>query len=83
MEQNKIEEKKRRLESYLERERTMLSADGIKSYGIGSRNMQRYDTELKDIQNMIKTLEDEIEELEARQCKRYPRRAAGVVPCDW
>ena len=74
-----IESKKKRLEMYKVREETMLSPDGVKSYGIGSRNLQRYDTALKDIQAMIEKLEDEIAELESNSA----RRAVAVVPMDW
>ena len=75
-----IENKKARLEMYYARETHMLSPDGVKGYGMGSRNLQRYDTALADIQKMIKTLEGEIDELE-RDGK--PRRAVAVVPRDW
>jgi len=75
-----IEKKKERLETYYARETYMLSPDGVRGYGIGSRNLHRYDTALKDIQDMIKKLEDEIAELESDS---KPRRAVGVVPRDW
>lgn len=67
-----------RLELYYERERQMLT-DGVKSYGIGSRNLQRYDTALKDIQEKIDALEAQIRELDARA----PRKSVGIIPRDW
>lgn len=67
-----------RLELYYERERQMLT-DGVKSYGIGSRNLQRYDTALKDIQEKIDCLEAQLRELDARA----PRKSVGVIPRDW
>jgi len=57
----------------------MLSEDGIKSYGIGSWNASRYYTALKDIQDMIRRLEDEIAALE----QDHPRRLVGILPRDW
>ena len=41
-----IETKRRRLELYYKREEEML-AGGVQSYGIGSRNLARYSTDLK------------------------------------
>jgi predicted translin family RNA/ssDNA-binding protein len=81
--QNLIESKRGRLKLYLEREIYMLSPDAVRAYGIGSRNLQRYDTALKDILDMIKKLEDEIAELELIAEGKTPRRAVAVVPRDW
>lgn len=87
MDRKRIEEelaqKKRRLQLYYDREAEMLSQDGVKSYAIGSRNLTRYDTALKDIQDKIKSLEREIEQLEATLAGIKPRKAVGVVPRDW
>ncbi len=79
----KITEKRERLSLYLQREKYMLSPDAVQSYGVGSRNLQRYNTDLEDIQKMIKQLEDEIAELESLCSGRKPRKSVGVVPCDW
>lgn len=61
--------------------------DGVQSYGIGagsgSRNVQRYNTDLADVQKMIHQLEEEIEELEAQAEGQRPRKTFGVVPVDW
>lgn len=81
--QAELERKRARLESYYKREELMLSPDGIKSYGIGSRNASRYDTALSDVQKIIKTLENEITELEALLNGGSPRKAIGVVPRDF
>jgi len=78
-----IEKKKERLETYYARETQMLSPDGVKAYGMGSRNLQRYDTALKDIQDMIQKLEVEIAELEGAAAGEKPRRAVAVVSRDW
>lgn len=79
----KLEQKRERLQMYLDREKYMLSPDAVQSYGVGSRNLQRYSTDLADIQKMIESLEDEIAELEAQQDGQRPRKSVGVVPRDW
>lgn len=81
--EEQLVQKKRRLQLYYDRETEMLSQEGVKSYGIGSRNLTRYDTALKDIQEKIKTLESEITQLENALKGVKPRRAVGVVPRDW
>jgi len=81
--EQELTEKRTRLAAYRERELTMLSPDGVKSYGIGSRNIQRYDTALKDVQDMIAKLEREITALEGLLGGHKPRKAVGVVPRDW
>lgn len=83
----KLGRKRKRLQMYLDREEYLLSPDGVQSYGIGagsgSRNVQRYNTDLADLQKMIKQLEDEIEELEGLAEGQRPRKAFGIVPKDW
>jgi predicted DNA-binding transcriptional regulator YafY len=81
--EEQLAQKKRRLQMYYDRETEVLSQEGVKSYGIGSRNLTRYDTALKDIQDKIKTLESEITQLENALKGIKPRRAVGVVPRDW
>lgn len=78
-----LEQKRERLQKYLDRESYMLSPDAVQSYGVGSRNLQRYHTDLADIQNMIATLEDDIAELESLSSGHSPRKAVGIVPRDW
>ena len=78
----KIEEKKARRSAYLDREAEMLTG-GVQSYGIGSRNLTRYQTDLSNIRAAIKELEKEIEQLENQLSGRACRRAIGVVPRDW
>lgn len=77
-----LEIKKKRLTAYLDRETEMLTG-GVQSYGVGSRNLTRYNTDLSAIRAAIKELEDEIEELEGLLNGRKPRKAVGVVPRDW
>ena len=78
-----LEEARTRLEQYLAREKEMISSDGVQSYTIGSRNLQRYQTGLADIQAMIDKLRKRIRELEAELAGQSARRAVGVVPRDW
>lgn len=77
-----LENKRKRLGMYYEREEKMLT-DGVQSYGIGSRNLSRYQTDLAKIQEMIATLEEDIRELEGSLIKERPRKAYGIVPMDW
>lgn len=78
----KLEEKKARRSAYLDRETEMLTG-GVQSYGIGSRNLTRYQTDLSNIREAIKELDKEIERLENQLSGRASRRAIGVVPRDW
>lgn len=80
--QEKIRTKKIRLEAYTKRELVMLSPEGVQSYGIGSRNVARYNTDLSQIRAAIKELETEIGELERMLKGTRPRKAFGVVPRD-
>ena len=80
--EEKIKTKKDRLSSYYAREKEMLNG-GVQSYGVGTRNLTRYNTDLSAIRKAIKELEDEIAELEGLLNGRKPRKALGVVPRDW
>lgn len=81
--QAELEQTRKRLDRYLAREDDMLDKNGVQSYGIGSRNLQHYNTALKDVQDMIEKLRARIRELEAELAGSNPRRAVGVVPRDW
>lgn len=78
-----LEETRERLELYLAREKDMISKEGVQMYTIGSRNLQRYQTALSDVQDMIEKLRKRIRELEAELAGQTARRAVGVVPRDW
>lgn len=78
----KIEIKKQRLELYYKREAEMLDR-GVQSYGMGTRNLARYNTDLNAIQEEIQTLENEIENLEGMLNGKSRRKAVGVVIRDW
>lgn len=74
--------KRGRLELYYKREAEMLDG-GVQSYGIGSRNLSRYQTDLSSVRTTIKQLEDQIAALEEVLAGRGSRKAVGVVPRDW
>ena len=78
-----LEQTRERLALYLEREKEMISKDGVQMYTIGSRNLQRYQTGLGSIQEMIEKLRKRERELEAELAGQSARRALGVVPRDW
>lgn len=77
-----LAEKKERLRLYLEREKTMLTG-GVQSYGIGSRNLARYNTDLSQIRTAIKELQDDIEELEGVLVGEAKRKRVGMVFREW
>lgn len=79
----KIEQKRKRLEQYIEKESYMLSKNGVQSYGIGTRSAARYDLDLKEIRKAIDSLEKEIDELEGLEAGKNPRKIVGIVPRDW
>ncbi len=81
--EKELEQTRERLTLYLSREADLLSKDGVQAYTIGSRNLQRYQTSLADVQKMIDSLRKRISELEAELAGQSPRRAVGVVPRDW
>lgn len=77
-----LTEKRERRQLYLQRERVMLTG-GVQSYGIGSRNLARYNTDLAQIRAAIKELTDEIDELEALLEGQSIRKRVGLVFRDW
>ena len=78
-----LEQTRERLDLYLNREKEMLSKDGVQLYTIGSRNLQRYQTALSDIRKEIDTLSKRVRELEAELAGQSARRAMGITPHDW
>ena len=80
--QQELQEKEERRKLYLEREKGMLTG-GVQSYGIGSRNLARYNTDLAQIRAAIKELSDEIDELEALIAGESMRKRVGLVFRDW
>ena len=80
--QQQINEKKQRRAAYLDREMEMLKG-GVQSYGIGSRNLTRYQTDLSNVRAAIKELDAEIKILEGQLAGKSTRKAVGVIPRDW
>ena len=70
--------KRDRLALYLKREAEMLDG-GVQSYGIGSRNLARYNTDLSAIRAAIKELEKEIADLEGELSGRAKPWASSPV----
>lgn len=80
--QAEIDEKKARLALYIKREEVMLTG-GVQSYGIGSRNLSRYNTDLSQIRAAIKELQNDIAELEAQIEGGSARKRVGLVYREW
>lgn len=80
--QAELTEKIERRKLYLDRERVMLTG-GVQSYGIGSRNLARYNTDLATIRSAIKQLSDEIEEIEGLLEGAASRKRVGLVFREW
>lgn len=57
-----------------------LLKGGVKSYGIGSRNLVKFD--LSQLEETIKKLENEIKELEGLLNGQKARKAFRVIPRD-
>ncbi len=74
-----LEEAKSRLELYIQQEKKMLT-DGVQSYGIGSRSLTRYNTDLAQIRDAIKELKKEVEELEGLLTGNKSRKCVGIIP---
>ncbi len=78
----KIETVESRLDSYYAREKEMLEG-GVQSYGIGSRNLTRYNTDLAAVRSAISELETELEELQSLLAGGSRRKAQGIIIRDW
>lgn len=74
----KIEDLTERLQLYKDREKVMLTG-GVQSYGVGSRNATRYNTDLAEVRRAINELQEQIDTLSSAS----PRKAMGVIPSDW
>lgn len=80
--QRKLDKINERLEYYYEKEKALLTNDGVQSYTIGSRTVSRYQYS-SDIKEQIESLEKQRDELENRLAGIKPRKAVGVVLRDW
>lgn len=58
-----------------------LADGGVKSYTIDDRELTRLD--LDALSDEIKTMESEIDSLEAQLSGKKSRRAVGILPRDW
>lgn len=72
----------KRYEAYLQKEADIL-AGGVQSYGIGSRNLARYNADLAEVRKAIAALEQALEEIDARLAGGSRRKSVGVVYRDW
>lgn len=77
----RIKRNQRRLDNLLEREEEMTT--GVMSYTIDTRSVTRYQISLKELQDAIKALEDEIAEDERRLRGCPTRRALAGIPREW
>jgi hypothetical protein len=71
--------KQERLDLYYKREEKMLT-DGVQSYGVGSRSLTRYNTDLAQVRDAINKLEEEIEELEGLISGNKSRKCRVIIP---
>ena len=74
-----LEKKQARLDLYYTQEEKMLTG-GVQSYGLGSRNVAKYNTDLAQVRAAIKELEAEIEELEGLISGKNSRKVKSVIP---
>lgn len=80
--QRRLDKINERLELYYEKEKALLSDEGVQSYTIGSRTVSRYQYST-NIKNQIADLEKQRDELENLLAGIRPRKAVAVVPRDW
>lgn len=78
----KLDRINERIEYYYEKEKSILTNEGIQSYSIGSRSVTRYQYS-SNIKKQIEELEKERDKLENLLEGRKPRKAVAVVPRDW
>ena len=77
--QAQLERKQARLELYYAQEEKILTG-GVQSYGIGSRSLARYNTDLAQVRAAIDKLNEEIEELEGLLSGDKPRKCRTIIP---
>jgi hypothetical protein len=79
MAETRLQTLETRLENYLKCEEAILS--GAQSYQIGSRQMTK--ANLYHIKDMIKYLENEIEQEKSRIAGKGRNKSFGVIPRDF
>jgi len=60
---------------------TALVKGGVKSYRIHNRELTRFD--IADLMEEIRTMEAEVDDLEAQLAGGRSRKAFGILPRDW
>ncbi len=74
-----LERKQTRLDLYYKQEEKILTG-GVQSYGFGSRNLARYNTDLAQVRGTIEQLEKEIKELKGLISGKKSRKVKSVIP---
>lgn len=77
--QAELDLKRKRLEMYLSMEEKMLTGSP-QAYSIGTRSKTNYSMTPDQLRNAIKTLEEEIEELEGLLSGTKSKKCVGVIP---
>lgn len=77
--QAELDLKRKRLEMYLSMEEKILTGSP-QAYSIGTRSKTNYSMTPDQLRNAIKTLEEEIEELEGLLSGTKSRKCVGVIP---
>lgn len=77
--QAELDLKRKRLEMYLSMEEKMLTGSP-QAYSIGTRSKTNYSMTPDQLRNAIKTLEEEIEELEGLLSGTKSRKCVEVIP---
>ena len=82
--EERLAEKRELLELYKARLKRIL-ADGVQAYGIGTRNISRYNLDVSKLQDQIDELETEIDALEDKLAGCYggARAMVQIVNNDW
>lgn len=61
----------------------ILAGKKVQSYAIGSRNLSRYQMSLTELDDLIRKLEADLEEVEAQLAGGNKRKSVAVVHRDW
>ena len=76
--QKQIEQTQERLTLYIEQEKKILNG-GVQAYGVGSRSLTRYNTDLSAVRAAIDELQAKLDELEVLAAGGNRRHAVRVV----
>ncbi|MCM1388075.1 MAG: hypothetical protein NC231_12165 [Bacillus sp. (in: Bacteria)] len=78
----KLDKINERLEHYYEKEKAILTNDGVQSYTIGGKSVTRYQYSA-NISSQIEKLEAQRDSLENQLQGCSARKSVAVVPRDW